>query len=122
MPRYADADARPLADRRSDRNRIAEQSGHLADDGKSQPDAQPLRALRADLIVLVENPLQLVLRNAHSGILDPEHEGIVIDGLRNSHVAPFGIFERVAEQILQQLCKQRAIRRNHDLGFRKFQL
>src|SRR6202049_3375913 len=101
MPRYAYADTRPFADRRCNRDGVTEQSGYFANDGKPQTDAKPLRALRADLIIFVENSLQFILRNAHPGILDLEHEGIGIDVLRNSHVSRFGIFERIADEILQ---------------------
>src|ERR1700722_341814 len=105
MSRYPHADARALPHYRRNRDRIAEQPRYFTDDGETQADAQPLRALRPDLVILIENTAYFIARNADAGILNFEDQRIGFRCLRNPHVALLGILERIADEILQELSK-----------------
>ena len=67
--------------------------------------AGALRALDIHLVVLVENPLEFVLRNPHARILDGEDQGVRVGALRDAHEPGLGVLERIADEILQQLDK-----------------
>src|ERR1035438_3587906 len=92
MSRYPHANARALPQCRGNRDRIAEQSRYFADDGETQADAQPLRALRPDLVILIENSFHFIARNADARILNFEDQRIGFGCLRNPHIALLGIF------------------------------
>jgi hypothetical protein len=88
----------PFAERRADTDHDAEQARDLAHDREPQADADARRTDRVDLIVLVEDSVELVRRNADAGVLDEDRERIGIERLRDSHEAALGIFDRIADR------------------------
>ncbi len=103
----------PSPTRELNAHRESQQPRNFFNDGQTKTHAHALRALRIDLVILVEDSIQLVGRNADACIAhsDGERSGPVTQ--LTLDLALIGVFQRVANQVLQQLIEQGAIGRDN---------
>ena len=112
---------RTLADTRLNRDRHLEQPRHFLHDRKPETDTHALRAVRVDLVVLIEDALELVLRDADAGVLDRDRESLLVLRARDGNGAAVRVLDRITDEVLQHLIEQDAIRRDDCAGRLEFE-
>jgi len=108
--RHVDGEHRPLAGLRTHPDRVVQEPGQALYDG--QPKAQALRTVTlgvGDLVELLEDALQVLLRDADAGVAHLDARGAVGDLAPAADLAALGVAKRVLDEVADHAPEQHGV-------------
>src|SRR5690242_12926033 len=105
--RHFDRKHRPLARRRADIDRMAEEMAQALDNGeaKAEPSA-PFARRVVELVELVEDGAELGVGNADPGVPDLDAQPAAATTAAEQHLAALGVLDRVRQEVPEHLLEQ----------------